>query len=229
MNKTKSKVLFGFHLVAFVLTAYFLWWGMFAAPCFEPEYLFQLTFLTQETLFFYYLWALKHDFDNAFAVSKKCKPYPEAAHTTLQILLPLTCLVTVGYWKMRLKDASLMVTDEGKGNPIILSLYNHGINIIFCLIETVCFNQKVVKGFKWKITLIVTTFILYVSTQFVFHEVTGRPVYPFLAALSLFNIAKFYAGLVAFLIVLERLNTFMILKIHGDGSTPKIAKETKSN
>lgn len=229
MSKTADKALFCYHLISLLLTVYFLWWGMFAAPKFEIDYLFHLTFLTQELLCFYYIWTLLQDYRNVFYPSpEKSQRYQDGTYTLLQILLPMTCLVTAGYWPMRLRDESLMLTEDGKGFPIILSLFNHGLNILFTSFETFLFEQKICKSFLWKFSVIMTGTMVYVSMQAIFQNVTGRPVYPFLAALAISEIAVFYAILCVFTLMAERVNTFLIFNIHKKAQHSSIMTSKRS-
>ena len=208
MNNLGDKVLLAYHASAMSATIYFLYLGMFAP--FEVDFLFHLTYITEEILIGYFAWCLMQDIRNVFSNSSQKQRYEDATYTMLQMLCSVTSLVTVGYWSVRLRDVNLMLSPENQGDPIIIPLYHHGINAVMCLSELILFQQKSVKDFKWKLRAIAIGTVIYVSIQTLFHAKTGRHVYPFLRAFSLKQICGFYASLAVFVVVVDRIVALIV-------------------
>lgn len=209
MSSFTDKFLCIWHGTALCSTLFFLYCGMFGDG-FEIDFLFHLTFLTQETVAVYYLWAFTQDIRNLISGTSKKHRYENGTYTYLQLLVPLTGLVTVGYWAVRLRDVNLMLTPEAQNDPIIIGVYNHGIGASLCLIELIGFEQRHLKNFRWKLKTLVAGFSIYLLTQFLFHFNTGRHVYPFLKAFTLSQIIGFYSGLTIFVIAMERLTSLLL-------------------
>jgi len=226
-SKTEKldKILFGIHAILATSTAFFLEWGLFHAPAFEIDCAFRLTFLTQGAVLFYYLWTLKQDYSNLVSPPITKRPrYRDGTYSLLQILFPLSILVTVAYWAVRLQDADLIDPDH-HGDPLILPLYNHGINATFLFLEIVFFEQIIIKGVVWKAIVTLGGTAVYISIQYTFKFFTGRHVYPFLKEFSAAGIIGFYGFLSVLIVTVERFSSFVISVVHAKANAKPIEVE----
>jgi hypothetical protein len=216
-----SPILIAFyHAAALSSTLYFLCWGLFACPSFKVEYLFQLTFITQKGMLVYYSWTLLQDLSFIFS-QDDYSSYQYGTYALLQVILPVALFISFWYWLLRLgSPGSMNYSVDGFKFPLIVSIYNHGINACLCILEFMLLEQVVILSFLQKFAALFVCSFCYIGLLIMCVLVTGQHVYPFLAKWNTAKLVSFYFIFLGVIVLLERATTLIIQTPEIDSYAP---------
>jgi len=94
--------------------------------------------------------------------------------------------------------------------PMIVSLYNHGFNALFCFLEFISIEHTNIESFFWKSKVFLFACLAYFVLQHLCKKITGETVYPFLEKLNLSQVATGHFMSFIILLILERGSYLLI-------------------
>ena len=194
---------FVFHTALLAWTCYITYWIFTCVPDKPPiDNIVQLTTINTILIVYYYFSAAAQDVANWFSdkIHEIEFPYGNGVSLIYQTVFSLSHLVAVAYWALRLYDITLVVPANELGAVSWQSYWTHGINTLVLYLEVFLFKKKIPYANSYMLIHFSLFTVFYVFLQYLYHELTGKQVYPFLQALPIWAVGAFYLTLYLFML-----------------------------
>jgi len=213
--------LLAFHAIGSAMTNYMVYWSFTCVK--DKPYLdnaVQLTVLTLLAINAYYMVALYQDIMSILGKSNKNNsnntlPYGHKTYLFFQTIFSMSHIVAIAYWSLRLTDITLVVPESELHTVDWRSSYTHGLNLVPLYIELALFTQSLPRKRMWKVIHFLEITLSYIVLQYLYFALTGKQVYPFLAALPIWIVGAFYGTLFLMLLGIDFWGCYLISSFHG--------------